>query len=539
MDDLGRVDGTKKQLEQLEEECREKDKVMQEQETTIGILRSMDQKARASIADQLKQIAKEREELKLERTKIESRVEVATAEERYIMQRNFDERVAEHDGTHETRMKELEADFTRKSDEMSARAISLEADKRRALTTAEQQEEKLKAQADELDRLKKQHDILDRATDSFKREKEGLEMELEMIKKEFALDSKTAAYFKQQFADICGEIENISWKYFHDKDEEDWEDVHNRLIKEDSCFKSVPIDGSEDSGDLCAAHAQRIISAAIHDDVWKPLRSELIFLEPKIETFLGKISDALDKSDHHGRTADVWTALTMRALQALDAEAAISVPESAQDCRSIGCNRANSVISKVVQVLGPLVSASQIESLRMDLLTVVNSSVDVWNNAQASGLRISIDPLLDRAQREEWRSQRFDPVSSLADGLDMDLISKTRPRVFILFPRIVARTQEKLLPGSWPQVEPIVIHPGIGLPEWSPLVVRGRHDQEEREENFKKAIQNMKKELQRTRRVPGHGRNESTGSSSSGQPSPSAQWKVGSAVNKGSKTEYE
>lgn len=94
----------------------------------------------------------------------------------------------------------------------------------------------------------------------------------------------------------------------------------------------------------------------------------------------------------------------MRALQALDAEAAISVPESAQDCRSIGCNRANSVISKVVQVLGPLVSASQIESLRMDLLTVVNSSVDVWNNAQASGLRISIDPLLDRAQREEWRS---------------------------------------------------------------------------------------------------------------------------------------
>jgi hypothetical protein len=85
--------------------------------------------------------------------------------------------------------------------------------------------------------------------------------------------------------------------------------------------------------------------------------------------------------------------------------------------------------------------------------------------------------------------------------------------VFTLFQRIVARAQDKLVPGSWPQLEPIVIHPGIVLPEWSSLVVRGKHDQEEREEKYKKAIEYMKKELHRTRRVLGHGRNESTGSS--------------------------
>jgi hypothetical protein len=55
-------------------------------------------------------------------------------------------------------------------------------------------------------------------------------------------------------------------------------------------------------------------------------------------------------------------------------------------------------------------------------------------------LIISIDPLVDHAQPEEWRSQHFDPISPLADGPDLDLVSKTRPRVFILFPRIVART---------------------------------------------------------------------------------------------------
>lgn len=224
--------------------------------------------------------------------------------------------------------------------------------------------------------------------------------------------------------------------------------MHKRLIAEDSCFKSVPIDDSEDSSDLCAAHAQRIISAAIYDDDWKPLRSELTFLHPEFGTLLGKISDAFDKTDQHGRTVNVWTALTMQALQALNAEVAISpVPESEQNLSSTGCNRANSVVSGVVRVLGPLVSAPRIESLRTDLLTVVNSSVNVWNNAQAGGLRITIDPLLDRAQRE-WRSQKFDPISPLADGPDLDLVSKTRPQVFTLFPRIVARNQKKVLPSS-------------------------------------------------------------------------------------------
>ncbi|KAL5330685.1 hypothetical protein ACEPPN_000204 [Leptodophora sp. 'Broadleaf-Isolate-01'] len=521
MDDLSRVNSTNKRLEQLEEDCREKDKVLQEQETAIGILRTIDAKVIASLEAELSQITREKGELKLERTKLESRVE----EERYTMQRKFEESLIRVEKNHETHMKEYKAYFARTSNEINARAIALEAEKRRALATAEQQEKKLKVQADELNQLKQRYDILNKATNSFKSKKEDLEKELEIIKREFTLENKTVAYFEQQFADICGEIEKISLKYFRDIDEEDWEEVHNRLIAEDSCFKSIPVDDSEDSSDLCAAHAQRIISAAIYDDVWKPLRSELTFQIPEFGKLLAKISDALDKTDQHRRSANVWTALTMRALQALDAdaEAAISpVSQSEQNIRSPGCNRANSVVSKVIRVLGPLVSAPQFESLRTDLLTVVDSSIDVWNNAQAGGLRLTIDPFLDRAQREEWRSQRFDPVSPLADGLDLDSVSKTRPRVFILFPRIVARTQEKLLLGSCPQVEPIVIHPGKGLPEWSPLVMCGKHDQEEREERLNKAIENVK-ELRRSSLVSGHGRNESTGSLASGLLNPNPE----------------
>ena len=85
----------------------------------------------------------------------------------------------------------------------------------------------------------------------------------------------------------------------------------------------------------------------------------------------------------------------------------------------------------------------------------------------------------------------------------------------------MARTKDKLVPSSWPQLEPIVIYPRIGLLDWSLLVVRGKQNQEEREEKFNKAIKNIKKELYRTRRVIGHGRNKSIGSSTSGPLSPS------------------
>ncbi|KAG9239931.1 hypothetical protein BJ878DRAFT_337252 [Calycina marina] len=540
INDLSRIDDLKRRFDELEGVCNEKDEVVKSHATTISTLRAMDHEAKAGIEDQLKQISKERKELKEERTKLKRRVEAATAEEQLLMQLNFEKLVARHDKTHETRMKELDVDFAQKSKENSTRVTALEAEKGQLLVTAEQQEKKLKAQADELDDINERYDILNRAKDSFKSEKEDLSKELEMTKKEFALDNKTATFFEQQFTDICSEIEEISLKYFYSIDEGEWEEAHKRLIEVDSYFKYVPIDDSKDSSDLCAAHAQRIISAAIYKDVWKPLRSEVTFQNPDFGTFLAKISDALDRSTQNGRTANVWTALTMRALQALDAEAAIvSVPQSEQNLCTSNCNRASSVVSEVFRVLGPMVSVPRIELFKADLHAVVDSSVNVWNTAQTGRLRITIDIVLDRAQREEWRSKRFDPVASSADGHNLDLTSRTRPRVFTLFPRIVARTQEKLMPGSWPQVEPIVIHPGIGLPEWSPLVVRGKHDQEERAEKLNKAIENMKKELHRSRRGSGNGRNESTGNLASRLPSPSTQWKNGGAMNKESKIEYE
>ena len=162
---------------------------------------------------------------------------------------------------------------------------------------------------------------------------------------------------------------------------------------------------------------------------------------------------------------------------------------------STGSTIADSIISKVFLSLSPLISLSQAETLRTDLHAVVNSSADVWNYAQASGLKITIDPQLDRVYREEWRSQQFDPaLPSDGNGTNPDLVSNTHPRVFTLFPRVSARIQENLPPGSFPNFEPTVIRPGAGLPEWSSLVVRGKAYQQEREDRFNELVANAKKE---------------------------------------------
>jgi hypothetical protein len=314
--------------------------------------------------------------------------------------------------------------------------------------------------------------------------------------------------------------------------------IHGELAAVDPCFKAVPIDDSDSSRDLRTAHAQRIISKAICEDLWKPFSSALAVQHPGLSSCLSKISDSLDNSSQNGDIANVWTALTIRALQLLqDDTTAPPVLLDPKKRPSTGSSITDSIISKVFLSLSPLISLSQAEALRADLHAVLNSSADVWNYAQASGLKITIDPFLDRTYREEWRSQQFDPaLPSDGNSIDPDLASNTHLRVFTLFPRVLARIQERLPPGSFPNFEPTVIHPGAGLPEWSSLVVRGKAYQEEIEDCIKEAVAKVTKAA--SMRASGH-RRMSRGSSTSGPPSPSEQWKSGSAVNKGSKTGYE
>lgn len=315
------------------------------------------------------------------------------------------------------------------------------------------------------------------------------------------------------------------------------DEAQKKLSAADSRFDAFIFSDTDDSHDLRTAHAQHIISKAICTDIWKPFQSEFTMPNPEFSKFLCKISDELEKSSGGGRTAKVWAALTMQALQSLQTNAMASPdPKSKQDLGPAGPKIIDSVISKVF-VLSPLINSSQTELLREDLLKLVRSSVDLWNNAYAGGLKITVNTVLNCANREEWRAHQFDPELPLPNsgGTDFESISKTRPRVLTLFPRVTAQAaidtvkKKNLPPGSWPRDSDLeCIHPGSGLPEWSPLVVRGRKAQDEKREAVAIAIENAKKNFSAAdiKRGSMHGRRASKGSLISVSTSPSEKWRM-------------
>jgi hypothetical protein len=361
---------------------------------------------------------------------------------------------------------------------------------------------------------------------------------------------------KRKLTEIQSRIEGISFKYFNDFEGkvslssysllspllltpyQDVEKVHDDLATEDGAFASVPIDDSADSRELRAAHAQRIISDAICQYIWKPFRSELTMSHPTLSDLLGKIFDKLEKSSHSWRAANVWTALTMRALQSLPSDSLPKKLESKESTHPTPSSRNEGVVFRVLSVLAPLVSSSNNERLRKELRELSNSAIDVWNDAQTGQLKIVVSSSLEYAHREEWRSQEFDPASPNNDEPKLDVVSRTHPRIFTLFPQFIALEaadpvgHDTDLPGSWPkESEPLprttetIIHPGKGLPESSLLVVRGKEVQKEKNDYLLRGLEDLKKGMHSIGHNPGHNRRESMGSSTSGPPSPSERWK--------------
>ncbi|KAG4438800.1 hypothetical protein IFR05_005733 [Cadophora sp. M221] len=261
VDDLGMIEETKRRLDQAEEDGREKDEELQRRENTILTLTNMDQKSKAVTESQLAQI-------------------VADRQEKHRLNRDFEE-------------------------QSSKKATALEAEQGRLLTVTEQQQKTIKSQAEELVRLRDQYDTLERAKISFKEENENLKRELRTMKKDFAVDTKPAAYFEHKFEEIYSQIEGLSLNYFHDIEGKDLDKIYGELATVDPCFKSVSIDNSDDSRDLRTAHAQRIISKAICEHLWKPFSSALTVQHPELSSCLGKLSDSLEKSNQGRRIANV------------------------------------------------------------------------------------------------------------------------------------------------------------------------------------------------------------------------------------------
>ena len=194
MDDLDVMDETSRRLRQIEAECKEKNEELKRQEITITTLTSMDRKMRADIDTETKQLKKGQQELEQDKAKLERRVITATAEEKHKLNSEFEGRTVQYNESHDRRMKELEDEFAQKRADTDRRQTILEAEKNQLLTTVKDQQRTIESQSCNLEAVREQYDILNRAKNTYKTDKEAVEGELQMMKKEFALETQPTAH---------------------------------------------------------------------------------------------------------------------------------------------------------------------------------------------------------------------------------------------------------------------------------------------------------------------------------------------------------
>ncbi|KAG4438750.1 hypothetical protein IFR05_005778 [Cadophora sp. M221] len=399
---------------------------------------------------------------------------------------------------------------TKQREESDKKTISDLETKKTALTAElaackmqfQRQKVELKAVQQKLEKMERLRDVADNEVLRF-------EKELKRVKNEFTLTAKTPEFYNVGFSEIFSQIASISSRYFANLEVDNLRQVQENVLKVDSCFGSIPFSDSDDSARLREAHAERVMTAQLCAIVWQPFSSEKTLQNPEAATLLGDIATALGASYQGSvdgdRSARVWSTFTTRGLSLLEANKTSF--------------RVERFVEVVLRVLSALVTPLRRTDLEADLSGLAKAAINLWNEAQQDELEISVCQTLDPKCHDQWRSTVFEPEPtrplSPRDG-------EEQPTIHLLFPLITAKkhvttTENQLLvPGSFedPQtshrVETINIHPGVGLPESSALVVNGKMEAEkiegERELEQKllaESIENAKREFWARKSVRG------------------------------------
>ncbi|RFU29026.1 hypothetical protein B7463_g7322, partial [Scytalidium lignicola] len=402
-------------------------------------------------------------------------------------------------------------------------------------------EKEIKKQQKMLEDAHSKYEDLGIVNRHLKEEKNKLTIELDDTKNLFSLNKESTQTYRDQFAKIFKEISTISRRYFEHLEGEDLNEIQEQLKAVDPCFSSIPFSNSKDARALRMAHTQRIISTHLRQDIWQPFSYEKT-VQPGQSIFLKMLADGLKSCQgaNGGYISTIWSALTERAIRS-------SSPKSLpQDC-------AKRVVEEIFKDLSPLIWQPQQQLFKDDIFKLVTSAISIWDKARTDEREIEVCSKLDPGLRETWRSSDFDPPllsSNDKNGWKTDIPSATRKEIFILFPRIMARSFSKIsdsrttLPGGWPepelapQPEETCIYEGVGLAEWSALVVRGEEEmqrQKQEKEDKARFLQEKIKELEKqydtgTKNNSGKNGDSLVIMTISGPPSPTEQWRMSGAT---------
>lgn len=188
VNELNSVDEISRKLNELQEDCKQKDEELAKYKLTINTLTSMQKDEKVQIELERAQIDKEKNDQQQWKEKQEKRFQAELAEEKKNVELQYKKRMEEYDEAEKKRKQELEDEIAEKQLALTRKETEFELEKKRLSSTVIEQDEQINDQAAEIRKLKKDYEILRRAMESFENDKSALEAELNGTKKEFALD---------------------------------------------------------------------------------------------------------------------------------------------------------------------------------------------------------------------------------------------------------------------------------------------------------------------------------------------------------------
>lgn len=203
--DLKGIEQTKNRVIQLEGHLKEKDKSTKFWKDAFDGLAYGNKEKLADAEKEKERLEQERQEFQGEKIKQEKRVELAMAERKINLEKEFKLRNTKLDSDHEKKTgeldakfarkkKELEDDFAKKNDEISTRVKALEAENAELSKSKMNLERENKDKDGKLSKATEQCDTLERAKISVHQELQKQKNEIESMKKEFTLNSKSTEY---------------------------------------------------------------------------------------------------------------------------------------------------------------------------------------------------------------------------------------------------------------------------------------------------------------------------------------------------------
>lgn len=199
------------------------------------------------------------------------------------------------------------------------------------------------------------------------------------------------------------------------------EAVHNELSQLDPIFTSTPIWESEVSEFLRLKDVQHVISTGLCDFIWYPLFPQDDLLDYKgTGQFLEAVSKSLSVSG--GRSESAWRALTLRGI------AALGGAEMAE-------RQVESMVDRILKILRPLTTQSQLAELKSTLVGLVKESVKLWTAAQKDDAKVVVEARPDPSDHEKWHAEDIHGLVEASMPLD-DKINPMKLKPLCIFPNI-------------------------------------------------------------------------------------------------------